>query len=362
MPEENVPSGSMAWEAAATSEARSARGALVRAWLMPLALALVAALFIRGFVFQAFRIPTESMERNLLVGDFVLVSKLHYGPRLPISIGLPFTDWRLDGVELPPRRLPGFRDVRRGDVIVFNYPAERGPIDRRTHYIKRVIAGPGDSLRIVDKVPYVNGIAQPLGPQMQQRWIAYARPGAVMPLERIQALGVRWLTSAGRAHSRIAFEGTEAMAAEVASWEEVSAVEPLVEHGDPAHGLRIFPEGSGFGRDRYGPLYVPAAGDTLHLSKRTWPAYRDLITRFEDHDARLLPNGLIEIDGHPTDRYVVRQDYFFVMGDNRDDSSDSRVWGFVPMDHIVGKAVLIYFSWDPEQQRPRFDRIFQRVE
>ena len=335
--------------------------AYVRVWLVPLLIAFTAALAIRAFVVQAFRIPTESMERTLLVDDYVLVSKLHYGPRVPQTMALPFTDAYVQLPPLPEVRLPGFGRVRRGDVIVFNYPVEEGPPERRTHYIKRVVAGPGDSLAIRDKLTYVNGIVHPLGDGMQQQWLARTRPGAVMPLDQMRALGVEHLTSAGRAHSRVAFEGTVAMAQTVASWDEVEAVEPFTTGPGGLHGLSVFPEGSGFGQDHYGPLYVPARGDTLHLTDATWFAYRDVITRFEGHEARRLGDGRFLIDGAITDRYVVEQDYYFVLGDNRDDSRDSRVWGFVPMDHIVGKAVLTYFSWDAEATRPRFDRVFRWI-
>jgi signal peptidase I len=125
--------------------------------------------------------------------------------------------------------------------------------------------------------------------------------------------------------------------------------------------MRIFPEGSGFGPDNYGPLYVPARGDTLRLTPDNWPVYADVIRRYEGHEAELRADGSFLIDGQPADRYVVAQDYFFVMGDNRDSSYDSRIWGFVPADHLVGKAILVYFSWDHEQKRPRSERLFDRI-
>lgn len=346
-----------------TSGAGRARLRQVRDWVIVFVVALVAALTIRTFAFQAFRIPSPSMEKTLLVGDYVLVSKLHYGPRLPFTLGVPLTEWYVKGVQLPYLRLPGFSTIRRGDVIVFNYPAEDGPIDRKQHYVKRLIALPGDTLRIVDKVTYINGKEMPMRDEMQQRWVVEAEPGRPFPVERLRARGGEVL--AGRpgrgASGRIAVEATRALAEEVASWDAVASVAPYVL--PPHAGLRVrtFPPGSGFGPDFYGPLYVPARGDTLTLTAANWSAFLPIIRRYEGHDARRIDDDVFEIDGKRTRRYVVEQNYFFVMGDNRDNSQDSRVWGFVPEDHLVGKAVLIYFSWDRARRKPRTDRLLRVI-
>ncbi|HMB90086.1 MAG TPA: signal peptidase I [Rhodothermales bacterium] len=327
-----------------------------------LLIALVAALLLRTFVLEGFRIPTESMEKSLLVGDFVLVSKLHYGPRLPLTIGVPLTDWYLHNASLPYVRLPGFTQVERGDAIVFNYPVDLAPVDRRVHYIKRVVALPGDSLTLRDKQLYVNGTWVAPLPTMQQRWHTQMDSAAIFPLDSLRAYGATQVTRLGRTVDQLAFEATEEVATKVAQWPQVQHVTPYVQDDNPSFGLRVFPIGSGFGHDNYGPLHVPQRGDTVVVNAETWLQYKELITRHEGHQARLLPNGVAEIDGVPTAQYVVEQDYYFVMGDNRDSSVDSRVWGFVPRDHIVGKAVLIYFSWDAELGKPRFDRMLQSVQ
>ena len=153
-------------------------------------IALVAALGIRLLGAEAFRIPTSSMEKTLLVGDFVLVSKLHYGARTPITLGLPFTDWYLDA-ELPSVRLPGFGAVRRGDVIVFNLPTERRPVDRKTPFIKRVVGVPGDTVALVGKEVRVNGEAVPLAAGMQQGWRVVLDPAVPFSPESFRRLGVR---------------------------------------------------------------------------------------------------------------------------------------------------------------------------
>ncbi len=333
----------------------------LRDGLQILGIALLISLFLRGCVLEGFRIPSESMEKSLLVGDFVLVSKLHYGPRLPMTLGLPLTNWYFEDLALPYARLPGFSSIRRGDVMVFNYPREAAPVDRRLHYIKRVVGLPGDSVALRDKQLYVNGVVVPLGETMQQRWIAETTPGFIFPVDSLRALGASQVSVLERERGKVAFVATHACADVVASWDSVAGVAPYVQARDLGFGIRIFPRGSGFGRDHYGPLYVPAKGDTITLTESNWLLYRDLIQRYEHHQARLLPSGAFEIDSVRTAHYVLEQDYFFVLGDNRDSSVDSRVWGFVPMDHIVGKALFVYFSWDAQQGRLRFERLFKGI-
>lgn len=334
----------------------------LRDGLQVLGIALLVALFLRACVLEGFRIPTESMEKSLLAGDFVLVSKLHYGPRLPMTIGLPLTNWYVEGVELPYARLPGFTSIRRGDPIVFNYPLEQVPLDRRIHYIKRVVALPGDSVALRDKQLYVNDVFFPLGATMQQRWVAETTPGLIFPVDSLRALGASDVSMMERGRSKVTFVATPALSEVVASWEGVARVTPYVQTRDAGFGARIFPRGSRFSRDHYGPLYVPAKGDTITLTESNWLYYGDLIRRYERHQARLLPGGAFEIDSVRTTHYVLERDYFFVLGDNRDVSVDSRFWGFVPQDNIVGKAVLVYFSWDAQRGRLRTDRLFMGID
>ncbi len=323
-------------------------------------LALIAALLIRMLFFEAFRIPSESMENTLQVGDFVLVSKMHYGSRLPITLGLPFTKLYADEVQLPYMRLPGFSDVERGDVIVFNVPTENAPIDRKTHYIKRVIGLPGDTLSIVNKIPYAGDEALPMLDAMKQRWRAYPLEGQMLAVEALSKLGIHQITLPQRRDDPVDFEATVDAARQISEWPEVQQVRALVR--SPSLNARMFPGGHAFSPDNYGPLYIPARGDTVVLSDENWDSYEAIITKYEGRQARRLGENRFEIDGQPAATYVVEQDYYFVMGDNRDSSLDSRTWGFVPMNHIVGKAVLIYFSWDPFNKEARAERIPLRIQ
>lgn len=328
-------------------------------WSIALLLAFVAALLIRALFFEAFRIPSESMEETLQVGDFVLVSKLHYGARLPVTVGLPFTNLYLENVGLPTLRTPGFSGVKRNDVIVFNVPTETVPIDRKTHYIKRVIGLPGDTLSIIDKVPYVSSEALPLKPAMKQMWRAYLDEDASFPMQRLKDLGVYQIIMPQRRGDPISFEATSAHANEVRTWRGIKAVEAVVRNASLR--TRVFPYGSNYGFDNYGPLYVPQEGDSVKLNVQTWDTYSDIIKVHEGHAARKLDADTFEIDGQIATHYVFEQDYYFVMGDNRDSSLDSRAWGFVPQDHLVGKALFVYFSWNPALDKIRSDRFFTRI-
>ena len=300
------------------------------------------------------------MEETLLVGDFVLVSKLHYGPRLPVTLGLPFTNLYLENIGLPVLRGPGFTEIDRNDVIVFNVPTEPYPIDRKTHYIKRVIGLPGDSLSIVDKIPFAGSEPVEMKDAMKQMWRATTAREAEFPLARLQALGVTNISQPHRRGGAVGFEATAAIASEVQEWGEIEDVEVIVRPSNIRS--RVFPYGSDFGFDNYGPLYIPRAGDVITLNESTWDRYKDIIIRHEKHVARKIADDVFEIDGRQTNQYVVEQDYYFVMGDNRDSSLDSRAWGFVPFDHVVGKAVLVYFSWDAGDKRARFERFMSSID
>ncbi|MCH8030687.1 MAG: signal peptidase I [Bacteroidetes bacterium] len=337
---------------------RGRRRSRLKTWLKVIFVALFAALILRVFAFEAYRIPSASMEDTLLVGDFLFVSKLHYGARTPITLGIPFTGWYLKDFELPAVRLPGFTSVQRNDVVVFNYPPDDAPIDRRMHYIKRVMALPGDTLSILEKRVVVNGEELPLPGGARQFWRATAEDETAMPTrDTLSALGFKgrmdrlgpgeWL-----------FEGTTAQAEAFSAFDGVDTVESYLRlRGDRS---ATFPSGGGYSLDDYGPIVVPRRGATVTLDDATWRLYREVITRYEGTTAQRVAGGF-EIAGAMTNQYTFQQDYFFVMGDNRDDSADSRSWGFVPASHLVGKAVLIYFSWDSVEKRPRWGRVFRGI-
>ncbi len=310
--------------------------------------AILIVLTVRAFLVEPFRIPTPSMENTLLVGDFLFVSKLHYGARTPNTVCVPFIGKPcLPGVELPQTRLPGFSEPKRGDVAVFNYPPETGPVERRTPYIKRLVGMPGDTVRLLDKVLYVNGERFMLSPTQQQWWAVTPSGNAGVPRARIEEAEAELLGPIPNTNQVLVNASPQAAEA-LRALPYVASVEGYAyPEGRGTEG--IFPAGSGSNRDHFKPLAVPKKGQTVALNAETWPALRDVVVRYEGHDADLLPDGRVRIDGEIAETYTFAQDYYFAMGDNRDNSQDSRFWGFVPHDHLVGKAVLVFFSLDTER-------------
>jgi signal peptidase I len=333
----------------------------LRQWAEAFIVAFIVVLIVRTLFFDLFRIPTPSMEENLLVGDYLFVSKLHYGTRMPMSVGVPFTSIYVPGISFPYTRIGGFSEVERGDPIVFNFPPKDGPIDRKVHYIKRVIGMPGETLAVRDKVVHVDGQALPLGSGMQQYWsVSKSDPRYQIPRNRMEEIGISEVKPTQSA-TTIRILATPAAARQVHSWSWVESVEPYV-YQNSNYGELMYPKGREYTPDNYGPVHIPGKGETVTLTDENWPVYKPVIVRYEEQDARQMTDSTFAIEGERTTTYTFQQDYFFVMGDNRDNSEDSRFWGFVPMDHVVGKAVITYFSWDHQRWVPRFGRILNPIE
>ena len=343
-----------------TQPAWKERKGLISEWGIALIVAFAAALLIRTFFFEAFRIPSESMENTLLVGDFVLVSKVHYGPRFPITVGVPFTNIYSEQLHFPHMRLPGFKRIQRNDVIVFNVPSENQPIDRKTHYIKRVIGLPGDAFSIVNKVPVVNGDATSLHSEIKHMWWVYPTEGKEIPIDLLEEQGIYQIIQPRQRGGALKVEASISASKIIASWAEVSHLEPVLRGAN--YRDRIFPSDRKYSLDNYGPIYIPQKGDSVELSNENWTLYKDIITRYEGNQVLRVGDNAFHVNGNLAKHYVFEQDYFFVMGDNRDSSLDSRTWGFVPKDHIVGKALVVYFSWNRALGETRTDRILKKIE
>jgi signal peptidase I len=248
--------------------------------------AAVAALLIKTFLIETSRVPTGSMEKTILVGDFLFVNKFIYGSSSPRTI--PFTD-----VKLPYFQFPALRDPRRYDIVVFEYPGDRDELAPTiiNNYVKRCIGVPGDTIEVVDKVVFVNKKEAPRAPQIQYINNYCTPKGEINP--------------------------------------------------------RIFPKGGAFNEDNYGPIVVPKKGDVIKLTTDNVEEWRTIIDREFGEIAVTVEGSQIMIKGKPVTSYTFKQDYYFMMGDNRDDSADSRYWGFVGRDKIIGQALMIYWSWDP---------------
>jgi signal peptidase I len=340
-------------------DARPEKSSL-RQWVEAFGFALVVVLVLRVFIFALFTIPTPSMERNLLVGDYLYVSKLHYGPRMPMSVGIPFVQsWSVPGIEFPYTRLPGFGAVERGDAIVFNYPPDDGPIDRRMHYIKRVMGMPGDSISVREKVVHINDQAYPLGHGMQQNWLVTKENARYqIPRPRREELNISSIQPTSDART-VRMTATPSAIQAISELPWIEQIRPEITSQPQA---TLYPGDRGYSRDNYGPVFIPGEGTTVELTADNWAVYGPVIDRYENRNARQMTDSTFAIDGQETTTYTFRQNYYFVMGDNRDNSQDSRFWGYVPEDHIVGKAIVTYFSRSPSSVVPRFGRILRPID
>ncbi|HEV8514629.1 MAG TPA: signal peptidase I [Cyclobacteriaceae bacterium] len=345
---------------------------IVREWWDAIVFAVVAATLIRWLIMEAYTIPTPSMENSLLVGDFLFVSKFHYGtrtPRTPLQIPLThqkiwFTDIPsyLDWIQLPTYRLPGISHVKREDVVVFNVPGynennyqvppnewKRYPVDLKTNYIKRCVGIPGDVLEIKDRQLIVNG--QPLeNPEnMQYRYHVIAKDE--INARNLEKLGLD--PEDYQSYGRTAPDQVEyMMLLSAKKYEEVKALPyiksiELPQTNHEADG-RVFPSSkyAPWNAENFGPLTIPKEGMTIAINDSTLSMYGATIRDFDLNKDAKIENGKLTIDGKEITQYTFKQNYYFMMGDNRDNSLDSRYWGFVPEDHIVGKGFFIWLSLD----------------
>ena len=379
-------------------------------WLDAIIFAVIVVTFINIFFFQAFKIPSSSMESSLFTGDHLFVSKVAFGPKVPQTpLSVPFTHNVIFGkesystlIQNDYRRLKGFRNVRRGDYVVFNFPdgdtvlsrfpsedyhawvrnagkaytiASGGPIkvrpvDKRDHYVKRCVALPGDTLSVVDGLVYTNGEKQEVYPGIQLSYTVVTSGGRInsRTLEKL-GLNLEELYFDGSLPGYPAMPLTQAMLDEVGRISSVVSVEPNLDVYPPDYPdsyLSLFPftENSGWTRDYYGPLWIPEKGATVALTLENLPLYERIISAYEGHELRTTADGKIFIDGKEASSYTFEMDYYFMMGDNRHNSLDSRYWGFVPEDHIVGRPALIWLSTDASRKFPnniRWRRFFKFV-
>jgi signal peptidase I len=360
-----------------TKETPKKQKSAFREWLDSVAFAVVAATLIRFFVFEAYTIPTPSMEGSLMVGDFLFVSKLHYGVRTPKTpLQLPLTHQKiwftnipsyLRWLDLPIYRLPGFSSVKQGDAVVFNVPnfEEDGdaPVDLRTFYVKRCVATPGDVLEVRDQQVIVNGKAMENPVRMQHP--IFMKTKENLEEKFFEAYGIRnspdasydsadWLPLA-EPDSQNVLWGYK-MNTSKAMMEEIQALPfnktfdtNLFKDPKGVTFIDIFPHDTTlykWNRDFYGPLKVPAKGLTVPMTPGNVALYREAIQKYEGNKNVVMNGYQISIDGKAITSYTFKQDYYFMMGDNRHNSADSRFWGFVPSDHIVGKAFFVWMSID----------------
>lgn len=361
-------------------------------WTEAITFAVVAATLIRWLIMEAYTIPTPSMENSLLVGDFLFVSKFHYGTRTPKTpLQLPLTHQKiwftevpsyLDWIQLPQYRLPGISEVKSGDVVVFNVPPKRlndnkdYPVDLKTNYIKRCVAAAGETLQVKDKAILVNGSELKNHPLVQWSYQVIAKD--LINERNLNRLGI------GQEDFHILGRPDE-NSVEYTMWltqekaEELKAlpfITSVTQDGQNNSG-GIFPysEYYGFGAgtqnntnwslDNFGPLWIPKKGETISINDSTLALYGFIITAYDHQSDAKITDKKLYINGQEVTSYTFNQNYYFMMGDNRHNSLDSRYWGFVPEDHIVGKGFFIWLSIDPNEKflnKIRWRRFFKMIE
>ena len=410
----------------------------VMSWVDAIVFALVAVYFVNIYIFQNYQIPSSSLEKSLLVGDFLYVSKMSYGPRVPNTpLSMPLAQHTLpilntkSYIEWPQwkyKRVPGFGKVKLNDIVVFNFPAgdtvalnnqqtdfysiaygegqrlypkqiemdsltrqqQRAvydlyynagrqqilsnprvygeviyrPVDRRENYVKRCVGLPGQTLEIKDRIIYLDGKANKEPDNVQYRYLVKTkRP---IPDDLAHELGISkedmmmYYTDASVYNMPLT---EKAKAGLLARKDIVVSIENTP--ADDAGGLYPLNMYKNWTTDNYGPVWIPKKGETVKLTIENLPVYERPIHVYEGNELA-VKDGKIYINGKETDEYTFKMDYYWMMGDNRHNSADSRVWGFVPEDHVVGKPIFIWLSLDNDRGwldgKIRWNRLFTFVD
>ncbi len=364
-----------------------------REWADSLIFAIVAATLLRWSAVEAYTIPSESMEGTLLVGDYLMVSKLHYGPITPQTpLQVPLTHQTLweggpqtysDLIQLPTYRFPGFSTVQRNDVVVFHVPHEQQrPADLRTNLIKRCIAVAGDTLTLRHGQVFLNGRPGAVAGRPQTTYFMQVAAPNDEILAALRAQGVVDYREPDGVPRAVVNPETGKPGFVISCPAEVAAYfrqQPYVQSLAVLHyPVQLFPDVADFDvsaavsrvpnqwqLDEYGPLPVPKQGQTITLTPANAAIYYKIVAQYEHNEGITWQDGLIYQHGRPLTHYTIRQNYYFMMGDNRHNSEDSRFWGFVPEDHIVGKASLIWLSIDPYANfwhKVRWGRLFHTID
>ncbi|MBR4994897.1 MAG: signal peptidase I [Alistipes sp.] len=373
-------------------------------WVNSIIFATVVATLIHIFFFQMYVIPSSSMEKTLLVGDYLYVSKVTYGPQMPNTpLSFPFVHHTMpfsttkksfsEAVKWPYKRLKGLRNIERDDVVVFNFPAgdtvllenqaityydvlreyqqefgavegrralERDytiiarPVDKRENYIKRCVAIAGDEVKIIDGELFVNG--QPQGKVPEKQYCYTIRTSSPLSAYAVLQMGITEISGNGSSYFTPL---TDEMVERLLKMDNVISVTRFTAEDE------AFPYSGGYQwtADNMGPLWIPKKGESIELNEQTWPLYERAIDVYEDNDVEVR-DGEYYINGQKCQSYTFKMDYYWMMGDNRHNSADSRYWGFVPEDHIVGKASFIWLSLDADKSFPaniRWERLFNKV-
>lgn len=364
--------------------------------LSSIVFAVIAATVVHTYFMQPYTIPTSSLEKTLLVGDYLFVSKFHYGARVPMTtVSAPMVhdtipligvksylsdsneksyknSWA-NKLKLPYLRLPGIKKIERNEIVVFSWPADSTnymwgdtsgkftykPIDKKTNYVKRAVGVPGDSLEIKNGYIYINGKQSVMPKSAKPEWLHIINTGEKrFTKDEILKYNVR---EGSVKDGKYIFNLTDNEAEQIKKNPIVKSVKKQLKPKG-FYDESVFPHSHKYRWtvDNFGPIYIPKKGTTVLLNEKTIPFYEQIIRRYEKNNLTFYGND-IYINGKKAKSYTFKQDYFWMMGDNRQNSLDARAWGYVPFDHIVGKPVMIWFSYDKQQGKIRWDRMFTTV-
>ena len=408
-------------------------------WVSSITFAIIAATIVHTYFMQPFTIPTSSLEKSLLVGDYLFVSKFHYGARVPstavalpmVHDSIPFTKSAsyFKKPQLPYTRLPGLQNIKNNDIVCFNWPADTlatmwgdtsgkftyKPVDKKTNYVKRSVGIAGDSLELRNGYVYINGKKNELPDRAKiQFYYTYEAktpidannyPRFLIKKERTgvySILSEYWnnakVQEAIKKNGNLSKMSSDSLYTEVAGginpdfarrlkMESVANKININLTEDEAIRLRkltqtvavtklnfdadnaIFPHiaSNKWSQDNFGPIYIPKAGATVKIDAASLPYYKQIIKNYENNDLAVVGDAIF-INGEKADSYTFKQDYYWLMGDNRHNSLDARYWGYVPFDHVLGKPVMIWWSWDANAasfgekiKSIRWDRMFTTV-
>jgi len=366
-------------------------------WISAIAFAVIAATMVHTYFMQPYTIPSSSLEKTLLTGDYLFVSKFHYGARVPMTTvafpmihdSIPLTNKKSylfsdnfeerksalkNKLQLPYMRVPGFQKIKRNEIVVFNQPADTlldmnnfnpkrnyyKPIDKKTNLVKRCVAIPGDSLEIRDGYIYINGKRTVLPDRAKPQYNFWVKSkGSLDKATMLTRYGIR--EQRGRGGNYL-YTMTDDEAEKLRKHSKVISVTKYMQPKGQNEGGGVFPHvpSLGWNTDNYGPIYIPKKGVTVKLDTYSIPFYKRIISEYEGNQLEII-GDLYFINGEKADSYTFQQDYYWMMGDNRQNSLDARKWGYVPFDHVVGKPVFIWFSKDDITGSIRWDRMFTTV-
>lgn len=369
-------------------------------WISSIAFAVIAATIVHNYFIRPYVIPSSSLEKTLLIGDYLFVSKFHYGARVPMStVSLPMIHDTIPGLksksylfndnyeerntslinkfQLPYLRLPGLTKIKRNDIVVFGQPADTlldmndfhpdrtyyKPIDKKTNLVKRCVGAPGDSLEIRDGYIFINGKRSILPKSAKPQWYHIINTNgekfsdAALTRYNIRRNEAKYNQQTGEYFFNLTDEEAALMAKNPIVKSITKRILPKGYQNED-----LFPQSPLYkwNVDNFGPIYIPKKGTSVALNHKSIPFYKRIIREYEKNDLTIL-NDDIYINGKKVDTYTFKQDYYWMMGDNRQNSLDARAWGYVPFDHVIGKPVMIWFSRDNETGRIRWERMFTTV-